>query len=157
MTVEVPLPPAAEAPRPGDQGPDAVGAPARPRPGALASSWRLVSVVTWVAVVLAWSAVWSASVQLGLSTWWLGPRADPTPVPVRLAPYLGPVLVTLGALNGIRRLPWLGVAASAVFAGYGLGDLGRVPRLAAVELLIAAAAAVVSLASLTGMYRRPRR
>src|SRR5688500_16766755 len=86
-----------------------------PRPGELTGGWRLVTVVAWIAVVLGWSAVWNTSVQLGLSTWWIGPRADSTPVVVRLAPFAGPVVVILGTLNNSRWLPWVGLAASAVF------------------------------------------
>jgi len=135
---------AAEAPEP----------PRAPRPGELTGGWRLVTVVAWIAVVLGWSAVWNTSVQLGLSTWWLGPRADSTPVAVRLAPFAGPVVVILGALNNARWLPWGGLAASAVFGAYGVVDLGRVTRLGLVEVVIAVAAAMVSTASMAGMYRR---
>lgn len=151
--VATPLPPPAPTERP--VGSPDVAEPAVARPGTLSSGWRLVTVVASLAALLAWSAVWSASVQLGLSTWWLGPRAEPTPVPVRLLPYALPVIVVLAALNGVRRVPWLGLAAAAVFAGYGVGDLNRVGRLAAVELVVAGATALVSLASLSGVYRRP--
>jgi len=130
--------------------------PAAPLPGSLTGGWRLIMIIAAVGAVLSWSAVWSASVQLGLSTWWLGPRADPTALPIRLAPYVLPIVVVIGALNGRRWLTWLGLAAAAVFAGYGIGDLGRVPRLAALELVVAGAVAVVSLASLTGVYRHAR-
>jgi len=136
---------------------DAAVATHTPASGGLTAGWRLVTAVLWVCAVLAWAAVWNASVQLGLSTWWLGARGQPAPVPLRLIPFVIPVLAVLGAINGLRRLPWLGLAGAAVFAGYGVGDLGRVPRLATVELLVAAAVALVVLASFTGQYRAPRR
>lgn len=159
MSAGTPLPPPAPTDRPWSPAlaytSDPV--PPEPLPGELTAGWRLVTAVTWALSVLAWAAVWNASVQLGLSTWWLGPRADPAPLPLRLLPFVVPVVSVLGAINGVRHLPWLGLAGAAVFAGYGLGDLDRVPRLATVELLVAAAVLTVVLASLSGMYRSPRR
>lgn len=126
-----------------------------PRAGELTLPWRIGTALTWIAVVLAFAAVWNASVQLGLSTWWLGPRGDPQPRVVQLAPFVPPALVLLGTINNVRWLGWFGLAAAGVLAGVGLGDLGRVGSIAATELAIAGAAAAVSVASLTGTYRAP--
>ena len=117
--------------------------------------WRIGTALTWISVVMALAAVWNASVQLGLSTWWLGPRGEPQPRVVQLAPFLAPVLMVFGTINNVRWLGWFGLAASAVLAAVGLGDLGRVGSIAATELAIAGAAAAISLASLTGTYRAP--
>lgn len=103
--------------------------------------------------MLAFAAVWNASVQLGLSTWWLGPRGQPRPRPVQLTPFVAPVLMVLGTINHIRWLGWWGLAGSAVLGAYGIADLGRVASIASIELLIAGLAAAVSIASLTGTYR----
>lgn len=127
--------------------------PRPPRPGDLTVGWRAATGGIWIGVILAMAAVWSASAQLGLSTWWLGPRADPQPRVVQFAPFVAPALMLLGTINQVRRLSWFGLAASAVIGAVGLGDLGRVPSLALLELVIAAAAAAASLASLTGTYR----
>ncbi len=108
----------------------------------------------WIGVTMALAAVWNASVQIGLSTWWLGPRATPRPLPIRLAPFVAPVLMVLGTVNNIRWLGWFGLGASAVIAGIGLVDLGYVSSLAVVELITAAAGAGLSLAALSGTYRR---
>lgn len=116
--------------------------------------WRATTAVAWIGVILALAAVWNASVQLGLSTWWLGPRADPQPRVVQFAPFVAPVLMLLAAVNQIRWLPWLGLAAAAAVAGVAAGDLGHVNSLAIVEFVVAGAAAVVSLASSSGLYRR---
>ena len=124
-----------------------------PRVGELSPGWRIVTVLTWLAVILAFAAVWNASVQLGLSTWWLGPRGQPRPLVVQLTPFVAPVLMVLGTINHIRWLGWWGLAASGVLAGYGLADLGNVASIAALELLIAGLGAAVSIASLTGTYR----
>ena len=115
--------------------------------------WRVVTACTWVLVIVAFAGIWNTSVQLGLSTWWLGPRGDPQPQAVRLLPFIAPVLMCLAVFNNLRHLAYLGLGAAAVVAVFGLGDLGRVPELAVLELLIAAMAAGVSFASLTGTYR----
>jgi hypothetical protein len=114
-------------------------------------------VVAWVGVVLAWSAVWNASVQLGRPTWWLGTRADPTPLLVRLAPFTAPVAVILGALRNSRWLAWVGAAGALVFGGYAIADVWNEPDLAVIEIGVAAAGLLVSLLALTGTYRRPPR
>jgi hypothetical protein len=126
-----------------------------PRRGELTSPWRIVTALTWVGVVLAFAAVWNASVQLGLSTWWLGPRGDPQPRVIQLIPFVAPLLMVLGTINNARWLGWHGLAASGVLVAVGIGDLGRVGSIAVTELAIAGAAAAVSLASLTGTYRAP--
>ena len=119
-----------------------------PRAGELTTGWRIVTACTWIAVIVAFAAVWNTSVQLGLSTWWLGARAEPQPPIVRLSPFLVPLA------HGDRRLRptlvgwhWLGIGAAAVTAVFGIGDLGRVQGLATLELLIAGIALMVSLAS----------
>ncbi len=124
-----------------------------PRPGDLSSGWWLATLFTWILVIGALAAVWNVSVQLGLSTWWLGPRGYPRPHLVQLCPFAAPAFMVLSLINGVQRLPWRGLVASIVVAAVGIGDLWRVPRLGAVELLIAAAAAAVSVASTTGVYR----
>lgn len=110
--------------------------------------------MTWIGVVLALAAVWNTSEQLGLSTWWLGPRGQPQPRLVQLAPFLAPILMLLATINNVKRLGWLGLGTSGIVAAVGIIDLGRVVKLGLLELLIASAAAAVSIASLTGTYRR---
>lgn len=114
-------------------------------------------VIAWIGVVLAWSAAWNASVQLGRPTWWLGTRADPTPHLVRLAPFAAPVAVIVGAMRNSRWLAWVGVAGGVVFGAYAVGDVGNQPDLAIIEIGVATAGLLVSLAALTGTYRRPSR
>ncbi len=130
--------------------------PAGPTAGQLTPGWRLVTGITWVLTFVAYTGVWKASRELGLSTWWLGPISAPRPVPVTLLPFVAPVVMVVATLNNARRLPFYGLAASLVGAVIGLADLPRVTRLGIVELVIAAAGAVVSVASLAGMYRKAR-
>ncbi len=129
---------------------------AHPRPpvaGELSLGWRAITAGAWIGVVVGLAAVWNASVQLGLSTWWLGPRADPQPTFVRFAPFVAPVLMLLATINHVRRLAWWGLAAATITAAVAVGDVGRVTSLAMIEFAIAGAAALVSVASFTGTYR----
>lgn len=129
--------------------------PARaPRAGELSARWRLVTAVTWIAVGVALGAVWRTSDQLGLSTWWIGPRGDPNWITIQLLPFVPAVLMVLATINRVRWLAWMGLVASAAVIAIGVGDLGRVAKLGVIEVLIGAAAAATSLASLTGTYRR---
>lgn len=159
---ELPPPPIPGSTTP-ERAPAAVPAPVPvmlldppPRPGELTLPWRVGTAICWIGVVLALSAVWSASVQLGLSTWWLGPRGEQQPRVVQLSPFIAPVLMVLGTINNVRRLGWFGLGAATVIGVIGLVDIGRVGSIAATELAIAGAAAVISIASFTGTYQKPR-
>lgn len=124
------------------------------RPGQLTPGWRFVTVAAWVMVFVAFSGVWKVSRELGLATWWLGPISEPQPLFVLLAPFAAPTVMVVAGLRNLRRLPWYGLLASAVCAAIAIGDLDRVRRLAFVELAIAVAGALVSVASFSGVYRR---
>jgi hypothetical protein len=123
------------------------------RAGELTAGWSVVFGLTWLAVGVAVAAVWNVSRQLGLSTWWLGPRSQPRPVFVMMLPFVAPALLTAGAFSRVRYLPWFGLAGAGVTAAVAVGDLGRVRGIGLVELVIAAAAGAVSVAATTGMYR----
>lgn len=125
-----------------------------PRPGELTVRWRIVTAIVWIGVAAALAAVWNTSVQLGLATWWLGPRSDPRPVFVRLLPFVPTMLMLLGTINQVRRLGWYGLLAAASIGVIGIVDLGYVRRLGIVEIAIAVAAAAASVASFSGTYRR---
>jgi hypothetical protein len=123
------------------------------RAGQLTPGWRLATLATWALAFVAWSGVWKASRELGLATWWLGPISAPRPLFVMLVPFIAPAVMGVLALNNARRLPWLGLGASGIAGVIGIVDLSYVRRLGIVETVIAVAAAAVSVASLTGMYR----
>jgi hypothetical protein len=124
-----------------------------PRPGELSVRWRLVTALVWIGVAAALAAVWNTSVQLGLATWWLGPRSSPQPVFVRLLPFVPPLLMLLGTINQVRRLGWFGLLSAASIGVVGIIDLGYVRRLGLVEIAIAVAAAAASIATFSGTYR----
>jgi hypothetical protein len=125
-----------------------------PRSGELTNRWRIITGVTWALVVAAIGAVWRVSDQLGLSTWWLGPRGEPQPRIVQLLPFVPGVLMMLIAINRVRYVAVWGLLAASLIVATGVADLGRVVRLGLLEVMIGAAAAAVSLVSLTGTYRR---
>jgi hypothetical protein len=123
------------------------------RPHQLSMSWRTALAVGWAGISLCLAAVWNSSRNLGLSTWWLGPPADPRPLVVQVLPFVLPILLVVGAIRNVRFLPWLGLAAAAATAGVGLGDLDPYSRFGLIELALAVAGALLSLASIAG-YRR---
>ena len=125
----------------------------RHRPGELTTPWRTALVATWVGAFLAYMAVWKASEEIGIGTWWLGPRSDPQPVLVRLIPFSVIAVVGILAAYNVRRMPWISLGGSVVLALIAVPDLSRSVGLATIEFAIAGAVAVVSIASSTGTYR----
>lgn len=127
-----------------------------PKVGDLTPGWRIFTIATWIAVFFAFAAVWKASEEIGIGTWWLGSRSQPTPVPVRLLPFALAVTIALLATYNVRRLPWIGAAGAVAVAGIGVFDFRWSVGIATVELAIAGGALLVALGSLSGRYRRRR-
>ncbi len=126
-----------------------------PRPGELTAGWATMFWIVWAGVAAAFAAVWVSSRTTGLSTWWLGPESDPRSVLLNLLPFAAPLGLAAAAFARLRWLPWAGVAGAAVQAAIGLGDVGRVDKYALVELAIVGGALAVSLASFSGLLRKP--
>lgn len=126
------------------------------RPYRLTPTWRIVFAVGWTGVLVGLAAVWASSRNLGLATWWLGPPTDPRPVVVQLTPFLAPLALVVGALRSVRHLPWWGMLGAAAVGTVGLIDLRGFQRYGLVELTLAAAGALVSVASLVGVVRPVR-
>lgn len=151
-----PLP---EPPLPPPALPHLSGVQVRPivrRAGELTTGWRIVFIAGWVAVVLGIAAVWKASRIVGLSTWWLGPTAQPRLILISLIPFFVALLVVGVAVRNMRHLPWIGVLGAIALAGVALGDVGRFDGLALVELAVAAGALLISVASFAGVLHPPR-
>ncbi len=110
-------------------------------------------VVTWVGIVLVYASVWRTARTMGLSTWWLGPPAEPQVLVVQLLPFLAPVAMVIAASRPTRYLPIAGIVAGLAGALIALGDVGRFDRIALVELAAAAAGLLMSVATLAGMLR----
>jgi len=116
-------------------------------------AWRIALVMAWVGAFLGYMAVWKASQEIGIGTWWLGARSNPQPVLIRLIPFL--VTATCGAISSLRirhvsLVSMLGAVALAVIA---IPDFSRSVGLALIELAIALAVGLVAAVSLTGRYR----
>lgn len=122
-------------------------------PGELTPGWRLACMFCWVGVLVALGAVWSASRQIGLATWWLGPPAQMQPPYVVALPFVPGVVVVAALWRRVRAVPWIGLAAAVAIAAVGIADLSRVRGLGVVELLVAGAGALVSVAAFGGRYR----
>jgi len=126
-----------------------------PRVGDLTPGWRAFTIATWVAVFFAFAAVWKASEEIGIGTWWLGSRSQPTLVLIRLIPFALAVTIALLATYNVGRLPWVSAAGAVAVAVIGIFDFQWSVGIASVELGIAGGALLVALGSLSGRYRRP--
>lgn len=131
-------------------------APRPPRAGELTVPWRTTVLVVWVGIVLVYASVWRTSRTMGLSTWWLGPPAEPQLLFVQLLPFYAPLAMVILASRATRHLPWFGLAASAVGALIAIGDLQRFDRLALLEFVAVAAGVFVSVGSFAGVLRSER-
>ncbi|MFV0309541.1 MAG: hypothetical protein ACK5OX_17565 [Desertimonas sp.] len=110
-------------------------------------SWMIATAAFWGLVFVAFIGVWKASQEVGLATWWRGPRSNPQPVVVQLVPLYAPMAMVIAALGRSRRIGLAGLVAAAVTIAVALGDLGTVRKLAWVELAVGVAAVVFTLAS----------
>lgn len=111
--------------------------------------------LAWAATFFAMAGVWKASEELGIATWWLGPRADPQPVVVRILPFALALAVGLCAVYNTRFVSWISIAGAVALGVVAAVDLSYMTELAMVEFAIAAAVGLVSLASFGGRYGVP--
>lgn len=111
--------------------------------------------VAWSAAFFALAGVWKASEEVGIATWWLGPRADPQPVVIKILPFIVIVAIALCAVYNVRFVSWLSLAGAAGLGVMAAVDLSYMTGLAIAEFAIAASLGLVSLASFGGRYRRP--
>ena len=149
-------------PEPGSPGtalppePGSPGTAPRSRVGRLTAAWRTMMVTTWVGVFVAYLAVWKASEELGIATWWLGPRSNPQPLAIRLVPFIVTAVFGILATYNVRRLPAIGLVGAVALIGVAVPDLTRSRGLATIEFAIAGAVLLVAAASFTGVYTEPR-
>jgi hypothetical protein len=113
-------------------------------------------VTTWVGVFIAYLAVWKASEEIGIATWWLGPRSSPQPLAIRLLPFVVAAVFGILASYNVPRMPVIGLIGSLALAAIAVPDLSRSTGLAIIEFAIAGAVLLVSVASFTGTYRQPQ-
>ncbi len=114
----------------------------------------MVLVSGWVGVILGFASVWKSSWTLGFSTWWLGPQASPRFFGLLVLPFVLPIVMVVLALTNVRYAAFAGIAAAVGTALIGWGDVGRQDKFAAVELALAGAGLLVSVAALAGLVGR---
>jgi len=124
------------------------------RAGDLTPTWRFLLGAAWFLAFFAYAAIWNASVQIGIGTWWVGPRAQPTTTLVRLVPFVLCLGVALCVLYNTRRLILTSALAAGLTAIGAIPDFSRSPGLGIAEMAVAVFLAIVTAASLTGRYRR---
>jgi len=115
--------------------------------------WRSLLALAWICGFFAYAAIWQASTQLGIGTWWIGPRAQPTSLLVRLLPSAITLGVVVLTAYGLRRLPALGVGAAALLLVGALPDFPRSTSLALTEVTVALTLMATSAAAFTGLAR----
>jgi hypothetical protein len=128
-------------------------APIRARPGDLTPTWRFVLAAAWVAAFFAYAAVWQASVQIGIGTWWIGPRAQPTPTVVRILPSVLSIALAICVVYNVPRVLRLSAFAVGLATVGAIPDLSRSVGLGVAELVIAGLLGLVTVAAVTGRYR----
>ncbi|MDX2381508.1 MAG: hypothetical protein QNM02_17320 [Acidimicrobiia bacterium] len=144
---------------PADQWPPPAPASWHPevRAGQLNAVWRSALAICWIGVFFAFAAVWKASEEIGIATWWLGPRSDPQPVLIRLSPFLLALGVGLVVISNLRHAVWVSYAGALLIAVLAALDVSRSAGLAVIEFAIAGAVVLVTTASLSGRYRAVKR
>jgi hypothetical protein len=123
------------------------------RAGELNALWRSLLAVCWIGVFFAFAAVWKASEEIGIATWWLGPRSDPQPLLIRLSPFVLAIAVGLVVVSNRREAVWVSYGGAAVIGVLAALDVSRSGGLALIEFVIAAAVVLVTTASFAGRYR----
>jgi hypothetical protein len=109
---------------------------------------------SWSASFFAFAAVWKTSEEIGIGTWWLGPRSEPQPLSIRILPFVITMLMGLLAVYNVRRIAVMSIAASAFIAIIGVFDISRSGGLAAIEFAIAGSMLLVSAGALAASTRR---
>lgn len=115
--------------------------------------WRIVLTLGWVGVFFAFAAVWKASEEIGIATWWLGPRSAPQPVVVRVLPFALAIAVGAVVAANWRAAVWVSLVGSGLVAVVAAFDISRSGGLAVIEFAIASSIALVTLAAFSGRYR----
>ena len=109
--------------------------------------------IVWAAAFFALAAVWKTSVEIGIGTWWTGPRSSPRPVPVRVVPFVITLVGLLLAVFNVRRAALGGIVAAVLLGAVAVFDVSRSGGLAAIEFAVAAATLLASVGALSGTYR----
>lgn len=120
----------------------------------LRAPWAGVLGVGWIALGVALVVVGATSRQIGKPVWWLGDAAGAGPSVLWLVPLMGPA----AAIWASRRTPWwalaTSIAASAATVAVALVDLERSPGAGVMQLVLAGAGALLTVAASAGLPTR---
>lgn len=119
----------------------------------MTTGWQILLSAAWTAGFFAFTAVWKTSQDIGIGTWWLGARAQPQPVTIKIIPFVLTIVIGLAAIYNLRRIALISLAGSFGVALIAVFDISRSGGLAAIEFAIAASLALISVGALTGTYR----
>jgi len=107
----------------------------------------------WATAFFAFAAVWKTSEEIGIGTWWLGARAQPQPMLLRIAPFVLVLLIGMLAVYNVRRTGLISAVGAALIAVVAVFDMSRSGGLAAIEFAIAASMMLVSIGAIIGAVR----
>ena len=116
----------------------------------LEKPWPLIIIVSWLFVTAALASAAVTSRNIGKPTWWLGPQDSPAFPLLWLLPFLAPVIAIFVALVAGRWAPFAGTGAALYIGAIAILDIESTPAVALIEVVIAVAALLVSVASLAG-------
>lgn len=123
------------------------------RPGDITPAWRIALGVAWVLAFFGYAAIWQASVQIGIGTWWIGPRAQPANIAIKMLPFALALGVAVSIVYDVPRVLRVSSVAVALAALIALPDFSRSSGLGTAEAIVAALVGIVTLAASSGRYR----
>jgi len=117
----------------------------------LTTPWQVVAVVTWSGVIFGVTASAITGRTVGKPPWWLGPSVNPAPVFFVLLVAVVVIAPLALAISRSRYTPVAGIVSSCAIAVIALLDLADSPGVATVELAVAIAGLLGSLAVFAGV------
>lgn len=130
-------------------------APVLPTTRRISPGWARVGLVTWIAVLLSNIAVGVTSRTVGKPPWWLGPSVDPAPIVFVALPLLLVATPLIFFYRSSVHAPRIAMGCACAMSVVALADLGETPGVAVVEIAIALAALMGSIATNAGVFTRP--
>jgi hypothetical protein len=115
--------------------------------------WTVIVIVSWLMVTAALAAAAVTGRNIGKPTWWLGTASDPAWPLLWVVPFLAPIAVIVCAIVAGRWAPFTGIGASLYLGAVATLDLENTPAVALIQVVVACAAFLVSIASLAGRNR----
>jgi membrane-bound metal-dependent hydrolase YbcI (DUF457 family) len=116
----------------------------------LTSTWRTVTIVSWLLVFFAIMAVAVTSRNIGKPTWWLGPESNPSFVLLWALPFVAPIASIIAAIKFGHIASFVGFGAALFLGAIGVADINGTPGVALIECAIAISSALIAIATFAG-------